>query len=326
MPVEFQREITKFVSELIDFGNPRYSSWIMTSMIKTHFMRTETEGKFTAGYRSVMRVISSPVCKDEIATFLQNAFAKPQKAHGEKEEWVKAATLGVRTFKSYAWNERGVSKLGKVAVREDIPRQLYAKIVRMNHTTTLSVGGFMMPSIHTFGQNLTSRVYNLTQSPCMMRLYTVQYLIRDALIPQLEVQCALLPSPERPLPVARTVSHELGERATMLIGDYLQKYVSELYLQSDSPLVSGVVDLGALVIQSHVTPMITNGCLSNEPYTSPQQQMIVEMYGSLGPFLVDYAAAVQEAKKSPLYVVYEKQGRSDTLVLREMEKVRGTST
>lgn len=331
IPQGLQLELTKLINELIDFGNPRYSSWIATSMLKTHFMTTDNPGKMKSTFRFGMRILSKPFFRDEIGAFLQEAFSLQKTGGGAKDEWVKTATLGVSVIRRYGWTSRGVSQLGNVQDRENIPEALYQKVVKIMHEMSpksasrmLSVTSWVMPSVHTFGRSLTENLYALSQSKELMRTYTVRYLIGGVLGGEVRRQRASISPRVATLspPIPEGVPEQLGKRMSTLAGDYLRGYVKELYLK-ESPLVTNVVDFSVSMVQGFLPDVIAGSARENKALSKAKQQMIVDFYGALGPFLKDYAAAIQEAKKDPTYPILASQGKEERLIITALERVRG---
>ncbi|MCB1072368.1 MAG: hypothetical protein KDK96_04605 [Chlamydiia bacterium] len=328
---ELQLDLTKLINELIDFGSPRYSSWIATSMLKTHFMTTDNPGRMLSSLRFGMRILSKPFFKDEIGAFLQEAFSLQKTGGGSKDEWVRTATLGVSVIRRYGWTSRGVSNLGNVQERENIPEALYQKVIKIVHdmgprstSRMLSMTSWVMPSVHTFGRSLTENLYALSQSKGLMRTYTVRYLIGGVLVGEVRRQKALVPLRITTLspPTPQGVPEQLGKRMSTLVGDYLRGYVKELYLK-ESPLVTNVVDFSVSMVQGFLPDVIAGPARENKALSKAKQQIVVDFYGALGPFLKDYAAAIQEAKKDPTYPVLASQGKEERLIIAALERVRG---
>lgn len=331
VPQELQLELTKFINELIDFGNPRYGSWIATSMLKTHFMRTDSPGVMKSVLRFGMRMLSKPLFKDEIGAFLRDAFSIQKTGGGSNEEWVRTASLGVSVIRRYGWTPMGVSKMGRVEARADIPQALFQKITNIARqigpkgtSLMLSVSSWVMPSVHNFGRSLTENLYALSQSRELMRTYTVRYLVGGVLSVEVQRQRALI-SPRistLPTPAVQGVPERLGQRMSNLVGDYLRGYVRELYLK-ETPLVTNVVDLSVTMVQEFLPEMVACSARENKALSKAKQQMVVDFYGALGPFLKDYSLAIQEAKKDPTYPVLAAQGKEERLVITALEKIRG---
>lgn len=325
-PKELHEGLTKLVNELIDFGNPRYSSWIATAMLKTHFVNTD--GHQVGMVEWGMRFLSKPLFKDEIGVFLKDAFAL-QKGEANQEEWVKTAHLGVQIIRRYGWTETKISKMGRVEERPDIPETLFGKIVKMAHTIgpketsrMLSVTSWVMPSVHTFGKSLTENLYTLSQSKPLMRTYTVRYLIGGVLTGEVVKQTRMIPTPISRSPKLQSgIPEALGTRMAGVVGDYLRGYVNQLYLK-ESPLVSSVVELSVNMVQGFLPEMVATTARDSKALSSTKQEMVVDFYGSLGPFMKDYSLAVQEAKKNPQFGEYAKRGMEDQLVLRALEGVK----
>ena len=330
VPVELQMELTKFVNELIDFGNPSYSSWIATSMLKTHFMRTDSPGMMKSTLRFGMRILSKPFFKDEIGAFLKEAFSIQKTGGAPNEEWVKIAALGIRVIRWYGWTETGVCKLGSVQERANIPEALFQKISRIVHEVSsrktswmFSTTSWVMPSVHTFGRSLTENLYALSQSRKLMRTYTIRYLVGGVLTREVQRQRALI-SPRTSIlsaPVQEGVPEQLGQRMSHLVGDYLRGYVKELYLK-ETPLVTNVVDLSVTMVQGFLPEVVACSARENKALSKAKQQMIVDFYGAFGTFLKDYALAIQEAKKNPTYPVLAEQGKEERLIITALERVR----
>ncbi|QVL58006.1 MAG: phospholipase D family protein [Simkaniaceae bacterium] len=331
VPAELQLELTKLINELIDFGNPRFGSWIATSMLKTHFMRTDSPGIMKSTLRFGMRMLSKPLFKDEIGAFLKEAFSVQKTGGASNEEWVKTATLGVSVIRRYGWTETGACKLGSVQEKANIPEALFQKITKIVHESgpketsrMLSVTSWVMPSVHTFGKSLTENLYALSQSREMMRTYTVRYLIGGVLSVEVQRQRALISPRISTLPVLpqEGVPEQLGQRMSLLVGDYLRGYVKELYLK-ESPLVTNVIDLSVTMVQGFLPDMVALSARENKTLSKAKQQMVVDFYGALGPFLKDYALAIQEAKKDPAYPVFAVQRKEERLIITALERVRG---
>ena len=330
VPPGLHREVTAFVSELIDFGNPRYSSWIASSMLKSHFLQTDNPSSAKSVLRFGMRLLSKPVFRDEIGAFLQNAFALQRERGTESETWVSAATVGISAVQRYGWDDQDKSLLGRVQDAQDIPQALYQKITLLSRElgpkyteTFLTATSWVMPSVHTFGQSLAGNLYGLSQSKPLMRSLTIQYIIQGALIPEIRSRVASIGSsiPPQIAPIGpQDLSLEAGKRLSNLMGNYLDRYVGQLYLK-DTPLVTSVVDLSVVMVKGFLPELI--GKPQQTAFPKAKQQMIVDMYGSIGPFIHDYALAVQEAKKDETFGVYASEGKEERLILAALEKVRG---
>lgn len=330
VPPGLQQEVTAFVSELIDFGNPRYSSWIASSMLKSHFLQTDDSSNAKSVLRFGMRLLSKPVFRDEIGAFLQNAFALQRERGAESETWVSAATVGISAVQRYGWDDQGKSLLGRVQDVQDIPQALYQKITCLARElgskktgAFLTATSWVMPSVHTFGQSLAGNLYGLSQSKPLMRSLTIQYIVQGALIPEIRSRVASIGSSILPqiAPIGpQDLSLEAGKRLSNLMGNYLDRYVSQLYLK-DTPLVTSVVDLSVVMVKGFLPELI--GKPQQTAFPKAKQQMIVDLYGSIGPFIHDYALAVQEAKKDETFGVYASEGKEERLVLAALEKVRG---
>lgn len=190
----------------------------------------------------------------------------------------------------------------------------------------LSVTSWVMPSVHTFGKSLTENLYALSQSREMMRTYTVRYLIGGVLSVEVQRQRALISPRISTLPVLpqEGVPEQLGQRMSLLVGDYLRGYVKELYLK-ESPLVTNVIDLSVTMVQGFLPDMVALSARENKTLSKAKQQMVVDFYGALGPFLKDYALAIQEAKRPCLscFCCTEKRGEVDHYGFRK--SARGSS-
>ncbi|MCB1110845.1 MAG: hypothetical protein KDK64_07665, partial [Chlamydiia bacterium] len=330
VPQDLHHEVTAFVNELIDFGSPRYSSWIASSMLKTHFVQTDHPGVTKSVLRFGMRMLSKPLFRDEIGAFLRQAFSLQTHQAAQSEQWVATATVAVGALRRYGWDDTGKSLKGRVQEVADIPQALFQKISglarEMGSRKTgalLSVTSWVMPSVHTFGQDLAGNLYGLSQSKPLMRTLTIRYLIQGTLIPEVRTQlgaCVIPPAPPIAPQGPQDLSMEAGRQMSNLLGNYLETYVGELYLK-ETPLVTSVVDLSVVMVKNFLPEMIGKPQQGTLP--KAKQQMIVDVYGSVGSFIHDYALAVQEAKKDEAFEVYASEGREEVLVLGALERVRG---
>lgn len=330
VPPELHKEATAFVNELIDFGNPRYSTWIATSMLKTHFLRTDNPSYAKMALRFGMRMLTKPIFKDEIGTFLSNAFATQRVKSPDSTEWVDTATIAMSAIRRYSWDHAGRSLQGRVQDVPDIPDALYRKITLLatelgpdGTEGFLSKTSWVMPSVHTFAQDLSGNLYGLSQSKPLMRTLTIRYIVKGSMTQIVRTAIMNHPTPIPP-PLAlqgpQDLSMEASKQMMNLVGNYLEHYVGQLYLKQ-TPLVSSIVDLSVVMVKDFVPQIL--GTPNQSAFPKAKQQMVVDFYGSIGTFLHDYSLAVQEAKQDEAFEVFASEGKEEELLLSALEKVRG---